>query len=277
MRNWYKKYPPYEGDQPYLYFAFADADARKVWRVMRVLLRRGFRVWYCCGPARDGSEVLKRQNMAVGAALTLLYLTDASISDTDLKSRLLANQKKGKPIICLDMDRSDNRLDMGIRENTPYLSLPLYGNDQELDAALIRTKGVTQELIGEPVDVPGFWEEFLKKATIWVVSTAVILLAVTFLGIRYLHWFRQEVPQDSVQLSDPAVLSAVRKAVGGGPITEESLSGIISLRMESMPENWDDLALLPALESLEIPQQLVQEADTLPDGYSIELTGGGTS
>ena len=106
---------------------------------------------------------------------------------------------------------------------------------------------------------------------------AVILLAVTFLGIRYLHWFRQEAPQDSVQLSDPAVLSAVREAVGGGPITEESLSGIVSLRMKSMPENWNDLALLPALESLEIPQQLVQEADTLPDGYTIELTGGGTS
>lgn len=277
MKNWQQKYPSYQGEQPYLYFAFADADAKKAWRVMRVLLRRGFRVWYCTGPAKDGAEVLKRQEMSAGASLILLYLTDATIRDTDLKSRLLANQKKGKPIICLDSDRSDNRLDMGIRETTPYLALPKYRSDAELDTALIQMKGVTQELIGEPVDVPDGTEEFLKKLTIGTVAAALILLAVSLFGVQYLSRLRPEKLEDSVQLSDQAILSAVREANGGGPITEESLSGITVLRIKAMPESWEDLELLPSLERLEIPQQFIAEAETLPEGYIIELTGGGAS
>ena len=37
MKNWWKRFPPYEGEEPYLYFAFADADARRVWPVLRAL------------------------------------------------------------------------------------------------------------------------------------------------------------------------------------------------------------------------------------------------
>ena len=29
MKSWQKRYPPYEGAEPYLYFAFADADAAR--------------------------------------------------------------------------------------------------------------------------------------------------------------------------------------------------------------------------------------------------------
>ena len=59
MKNWQKQYPPYEGGEGYLYFAFADGDAGKVWPVMRTLLQRGVRVWYCGGPA--GSAETGRQ------------------------------------------------------------------------------------------------------------------------------------------------------------------------------------------------------------------------
>ena len=74
MNNWWKKYPPYEGGEPYLYLAFSEADAGKVWEVMRLLLERGCRVWYCMGPASSPDEVLRRQNRYKGAALTLVIL-----------------------------------------------------------------------------------------------------------------------------------------------------------------------------------------------------------
>ena len=92
MKNWQKKYPPYEGGEGYLYFAFADGDVGKVWPVMRTLLQRGVRVWYCTGPAGSAEELLHRQERARGAALTLLYLTDAAVADKDTKSRILVNE-----------------------------------------------------------------------------------------------------------------------------------------------------------------------------------------
>ena len=79
MKNWWKRFPPYEGEEPYLYFAFADADARRVWPVLRLLLERGCRVWYSTGSAGSAEEVLYRQVRSGGAQLTLLYLTDAGM------------------------------------------------------------------------------------------------------------------------------------------------------------------------------------------------------
>ena len=90
MNNRYKKYPPYEGGEPYLYFAFAEADAGKAWEIMRLLLERGCRVWYCMGPASSPDEVLRRQIRYKGAALTLVYLSDGSCKDPNTKSNVLA-------------------------------------------------------------------------------------------------------------------------------------------------------------------------------------------
>ena len=75
--------PPYEGEEPYLYFAFAEADSRKVRRIFRALLERGCRVWYCLGPAGSSDELLRRQRRAEGAELTLVYLSDAVCADRD--------------------------------------------------------------------------------------------------------------------------------------------------------------------------------------------------
>ena len=51
MRDSIREFPPYEGDSPYLYFAFAEADSRKVREYLRLLYERGCRVWYSCGKA----------------------------------------------------------------------------------------------------------------------------------------------------------------------------------------------------------------------------------
>ena len=124
MKNWQKRYPPYEGSEPYLYFAFAEADSAKAWQIMRILLERGCRVWYGSGPSGNADELLRRQERAEDANLTLLYLTDAACADKDTKSNILVNQKNGKHILCLDPDGADRRLSMGLYETVPHL--PLY-------------------------------------------------------------------------------------------------------------------------------------------------------
>lgn len=269
MKSWQKKYPPYEGTEPYLYFAFADADAKKVWPVMKVLLQRGCRVWYCIGHAGSSGELLHRQERASGAAWTLLYLTDALAADQESKSRIMVNQKEKKTITCLDSDGVSRYLAMDIRESTPSIPLYRFGNHRELEGALIRAEGYTQAIVGKPVTVKGPW---LGKLTRMFVLLAVLLTACCVLYFRQMpDW------EDTVSFSDPAIQEAARAAVGGGALTEDVLQNIRILRLTEAPEDWSDLAMLPGLQQIEISQETAARAEGLPvDTYRIVLYGGGS-
>lgn len=273
MKNWQKRYPPYEGSEPYLYFAFAEADSAKAWQIMRILLERGCRVWYGSGPSGNADELLRRQKRAEDANLTLLYLTDAACADKDTKSNILVNQKNGKHILCLDPDGADRRLSMGLYETVPHLPLYRLKSRKEIENAVIRAEGFSQEILGEPVRVEGGGS--LGKLTALFCVLAVLLALASFIGGRYLRWFQPEVP-DEVPFTDPVILSAVRNAARGGAITEELVSEITILRLSGMPESWEELEKLPALTTVTLPQQALLEEGTLPDGdITVELTGGG--
>ncbi|MCR5476341.1 MAG: hypothetical protein K6E92_01805, partial [Lachnospiraceae bacterium] len=151
MKKWQDLYPPYEGTEPYLYFAFAEADARKVRRIMRILLSRGCRVWYALGDAGSAEALLRRQKRAEGAVMTLLYLTDAACADQDTKSAVLVNQKFGRRICAVSPDRKDRKLAMGLRATTPCLCLQDLRKDADLEAALVHMEGFAQDLLGDPV------------------------------------------------------------------------------------------------------------------------------
>ena len=273
MKNWQKRYPPYEGSEPYLYFAFAEADSAKAWQIMRILLERGCRVWYGSGPSGNADELLRRQERAEDANLTLLYLTDAACADKDTKSNILVNQKNGKHILCLDPDGADRRLSMGLYETVPHLPLYRLKSRKEIENAVIRAEGFSQEILGEPVRVEGSGS--LGKLTALFCVLAVLLALASFIGGRYLRWFQPEVP-DEVPFTDPVILSAVRNAARGGAITEDLVSEITVLRLSGMPESWEELEKLPALRTVTLPQQALLEEGTLPDGdITVELTGGG--
>ncbi len=273
MKNWQKRFPPYEDTEPYLYFAFAEADAGKAWKIMCILLRRGCRVWYPRGLSGSAEELLRRQDRAAGAALTVLFLTDSACSDPDTKSRILVNQKLGQPILCLDPDSKDRRLAMGLKEEIPHIPLYPRWNSTRIEDAIIHSDSFSQDILDRPVDIR---ESSLPKALSALFSVlALILAAAAFAGIRYLHWSAPQAQEDPVPFSDPVLLSAVRREAGEGPITEDLLSRIRFLRLESIPGSWDELVLLPALERIELPQQALIGDAPLPDGnYIIELGGG---
>ena len=264
MKGWQKSYPPYSGTEPYLYLAFEDEDAKKVWPVVKVLLRRGCRIWYCTGPAGSAQELLRRQEWASGAAWTLLFLTDALASDKESKSRIMTIQKDGKPITCLDPDGKNRYLAMDIRESTP--SIPLYRckNETELEDALIRAQGYTQDILGKPVTLKNPW---LGKLT-----GIFLLLALLLAGAGFLY--SRQAPADTVTFSDPVIREAVRSAAGGGALSPESLAQIQSIRLTELPESWEDLSLLPGLQQIEISQEVALAEDLPMDTYRIVLYGG---
>lgn len=267
MKSWQKKYPPYEGAEPYLYLAFSDADAGKVWPVMKVLLKRGCRVWYCIGTAGHSEELLRRQQRASGAAWTLLYLTDALTADKETKSRIMVCQKEQKSITCLDTDSVNRNLAMDIRESTPGIALYRCKNDVQLEDLLIRAQGYTQEIVGKPAEIKSSW---LGK---WTAALLVLALLLTGINVFYLR--QGPVQKDTLAFSDPVIREAVRNAAGGGALDEESVKNIQTLQLEELPESWDDLSLLPDLQQIELSQDAAAQAENLPlDTYRIVLCGG---
>ncbi len=271
MKSWMKQAPPYEGGQPYLYFAFAEEDASRVWKLLRPLLARGCRVWYCCGPAGGAEELLHRQERCEKAALTVVYLTDAACRDRDTKSAVLVNQKYDRPILCLDPDAKDRRLSMNLRETVPHV--PLYRLSREdRESALLHADGFSQDMLGEPIKI-GDRGGVMKTLTLAFCALAVLLAAVSFAGFRFFGWF-SPAPQDELEIRDPVLQAAVRQAAGG-VITEERASELRFLRFRELPESWEELEKLPALERIELPQQALLDGGMLPEGdYVIELSGG---
>ncbi len=274
MRDIFREFPPYEGNAPYIYFAFAEADSGKVLKYLRLLYERGCRVWYRCGTADGPKEVLRRQARCKGAALTLVYLSDEACGDPNTKSSVLVNQSSDSPIVCLDPDGKDRVLAMGLRESVPQIALYRIRSTEELEDAIFHSEGFSQELLGEPVKVRKV--SVLPRLSLMFCVLAVVLSVLFFAGVR--ERFSEVIQAaDEVELRDPVLSSAVREAAGGGAITQEFAQNLKSVDLSGMPESWEDLALLPSLEEIRIPQQALLDGAPLPEGeYRIVLTGGGT-
>ena len=131
-------------------------------------------------------------------------------------------------------------------------------------------------MIGDPV--------FLKKEgltgrlTALLCVLSLLLLLGGFLGLRVFHWFQPELPQDTVEFADPTVREAARIASGSAVLTEESVAAVTELRLESLPDSWEDLEKLPNLERIVLPQEAALEAESLPgEDFVLVLTGGDES
>jgi len=297
MRHWQNLYPPYEGEEEYIYFAFAEKDIKKVWRIMRILLMRGCRVWYAIGAAGNADELKRRQKRALDAALTIVYISAAVCKDEDTKGRVMVNQKNDCKIIGLESEHENWRLDMNLRENTPFIPLYNYRNNNDLEDALVHSKGFAQKLFGEPV-IPPSEMPFGVKMLITLGVVVVLAFMVLFIGNRYLGWFRddehnellaglngdvkdgisveyQKKAEDEVLFSDSVIEEAVRYESINGVITKKLTEELVRLRFEELPGSYKDLELLPALETIEIPQKELIAGGELPEGdYTIVLIGG---
>ena len=98
----------------------------------------------------------------------------------------------------------------------------------------------------------------------------VAMLGVAFVLLAlYMFW--------AVIIEDEALQAAVREAIGGGFITEESLAEVETLRLSRLPENGEDLLLFPHLTTLILSQGAAQEAPQQPglyDAYTLIVAGG---
>ena len=118
-----------------------------------------------------------------------------------------------------------------------------------------------------PVKIKNHWMGRL-------IGTLLILSVFLLFGSMF-SFLKEPIYEDSITFSDSVIREAVRAAVGGGALREEHLQSIRSIRLTELPENWEDLSLLPALQEIEVPQREAQTAEDLPiDAYRIVLYGG---
>ena len=271
-------YPPYMGAEPYIHLCFSDRDERKVRPLLRRLLLRGCRTWYCVGYSRDRTSENARSQRMLGAGLTVLFLTANARRDTELKNQLLVCQKEKQPILVLNTDGGDSGLSLGLTGK--FSSVTPGTHASELVDAILHSPYFSQLYMGDPL--PVFDQLWLKR-----ISTLLIVLALLLAGgagvYRYLNppapSAQDEViqPEDTVIFQDETLRAAVRSAVGGGPITEEAVAKLETLYLSQLPESLDELALLPRLTTLILSEAAAQGAPEQPelyDGYTLIVTGG---
>ena len=268
MARFSELFPPYGGDQPYLYFCFSDADKDRLRSLFRRLYERGCRIWYPMGYGGTVAERERRDARMRKARLVVLYQTKRARTDQTVKSAVLVCQERNIPIISLDADDAESALSMGLDARAVHI------RTRSVDAtetALLHADGFSQELIGAPIPV--------RKKPVLAITAAMIAAAFLLVGaavlVRRLHSPSLEKPGDTVFFSDPILTAAVRDALGGGPITEESIKTVTMLRFEALPKQAEELDRLSNLSRIELNQANAADAAPLLNRYEIVLTGGG--
>lgn len=292
MASYEKQYPPYTGNDPYLFLCFSAPAGKKTLGLLNRLCLRGVRVWYPLKNTAARAEREASDRRMLSASLTVILLDEAFRNDPAAKGRLLACQRAGHRIVCLNTDGGDSGLSIGLLPGAEEIRFLRGARAEELEYELIRSEGFSRELIGDPgkQKIP-----FFKTAVILTLSLAALLLAAGL--IRYFFVPRPigpvppsseqtlvpqvtALPGDTVSFSDASVREAVRNALGGGFLTKERLSGVTSLRLEGdqLPEDLSDLSLLPSLKTVLLSQVAATGVPSQSElsGYEIELYGGQT-
>lgn len=292
MAAYEKQYPPYTGNDPYLFLCFSAPAGKKTLGLLSRLCLRGVRVWYPLKSSAARAEREASDRRMLSASLTVILLDEAFRNDPAAKGRLLACQRAGHRIICLNTDGGDSGLSIGLLPGAEEIRFSRGARAEELEYELIRSEGFSRELIGEPGRQKS---SFFKTAVILTLSLTVLLLAAGL--IRYLFAPRPAgpvppsteqtpepqataLPGDTVSFSDASVREAVRETLGGGLLSEERLIEVSSLRLEgdTLPEDLSDLASLPSLKTVLLSQAAAKEVPSRSElsGYEIELYGGQT-
>lgn len=260
-------FPPYTGNQPFIFLCFSDLDEKRLRPLLERLYERGCRIWYPVGHVGTAAEREQRDARMKEAHLVILYQTKHARADHAAKSAVLVCQERSIPIISIDTDDAESALSMGLDPRAVHLKAR--GVDAQEDA-LLRTDGFSQELIGPPQKIP-------KKP---LITIAVIMLAATLLLVGTAFLYRRLQPpeiiqaEDTVFFSDPALTTAVREALDGELITEETAATVTVLHLDALPGHLDELSLLPNLSRIELDQKNAGDAAPILDRYEIVLTGG---
>lgn len=238
-----KKYPPYEGAEPYIFLCFASEDAKAAEPLLARLWRRGCRVWYTVGESLSVAQEKADQERMKNASLAVAFCSESFLRSS-AKSRLMYLQSRNMPVISVDSAPVDN-LSAGFREDTPHIAA--YGGITDgTEAGLISTEGFSADFIGERPHrkISGAMKALLILL-LGLIAAALIFLILTASGILRPE---PEIPPEEITV----------------------------LRLDALPRDIGELESYPKLEKIILPQSEAEKAVELTDRYIIVLTGEGS-
>ena len=270
---------PYRGREPFLYLIFHQDDRDRVRPLLHRLYRRGCRVWYTLDYSGGGRRARVRDERMKHAAFIAVFLSPSALADDDISAAILLCQTQACPSLLMVTPGlpADWELLAARKFTTEVIDIGYQDSPRDIEAELISSKGFSQDLLGKPV-------YFLVRAFKRFALAAVVLAGVFISGTFAYRPSRpgdgaeaQAVP-DAVVFSDTAVLRAAQqelKMSATQALTRLDLEDIDTLRLDAAPASLDDLALMPSLRRLEIPQSLVPLAAKLPAdrAYTIVVYG----
>ena len=261
-KNLEKTYPPYDGKDPYVYLSFRDEDKGRVRPFLKRLYQRGVRVGYATGKVTGLDEAEKVMNRIKQADCFVACTTKDCIKDTSFKDRVIyVEGLPEKKLVVLEMDEltESDYLGLGISKGAQKIDGKNDSSGEKSEDAILHAEGFTTKMIGEPpVPPPPPWAK--------IITIFMIVLAVAASGFLAYRIVTAE-PKDAVVISDPVVRTTVRETVSDNkktPLTEENVATVTELVFTEVPESFEELALLPNLEKITIPQSGMSKLSDSP-------------
>jgi len=236
-----KAYPPYSGDEPFIYLCFDPADSEAVEPLLSRLWARGCRIWYSVENSETAAQERKLQERMLQAGLCIAFCT-GSFLQSSAKGRAMVLQSKSIPLIAVDREPTDN-LSTGFREGTVHISATR-GITRDTEAELIATEGFSQEYIGQVRKAPA--PRFLRvmfRLFLLLTAAALAFFLMVYTGVI----------QPKEKAPDPQELTV--------------------LTLDRLPEELSELETYPKLEKIILPQSEAERAAELLDRYTIVLRG----
>lgn len=235
MKNFDKNYPPYSGDEPYIYLCFDAADANAAEAIIKRLWLRGCRVWY---PAANSSET-ENQKHIEKAELVIVVNTE-KFSAGKAKRNMMFLQSKGVPVIIVDFIRADV-ISTGEHAGTVHVSA-LDGDMDNVEAGIITSEVFSQDFIGPRPQAPApAWIKGILSLLAALVIAAALFLLLNIAGVIH--------PKQ-----DP--------------------NTVYTLELEHIPADISELEQYPNLETVIIPQSEAENAEKLLEHYTVVLERG---
>lgn len=271
--SFFRDYPPYLGDEPYVFLCFHKEDAQQVKPFLDGLVQRRCRVWYSMEKVLKTADNKKRTNCENNAGLMIFWLSKCAADDEGMKSRLGSYQASGRPVICIDTQdcAAQSGFSLIVTEHAKHIACPPGTTPEAIVSMLLRTEGFSQQFIAEN-DLER--QLFLRKRrsrriALSILAAALLLLTIAFFYAQSNDFFRpRAVIVDSVTIDDAVIVRAARFALsenGVAALTQEGLARITTLRLDTTPTSFEALEQFPALTRLEIPQSAVTLAAQLPE------------
>ena len=96
--------PAYEGKEPYIFVSYAHKDSDQVFRIIEMLNKRGYRVWYDEGiePGSEWPEYIA--NHLLGAEMVMAFLTARSVKSVNCRREINFALSKEKPVLTVFME-----------------------------------------------------------------------------------------------------------------------------------------------------------------------------